>query len=228
MPESPFPVADSDALVSASWVFVAAKTVARPTRISDIINQVADSNGLYQPKTGWRMIGLAGDEQAFGVEMESEEATFNNAGLVLRRITAFRPSVTAQFASINSENMKILYNARRIVAVAAGANQSAESQVPFGGVSEIDRYRIALIAQRAKSIRAVTEPGGRVRGAMIVNTIYNGEITPDESSSSFNEEDPANFEAVFTGSADKDSPALPAGEDYGGFWEESAGTITAV
>lgn len=216
---------DTAGLTGPSWACYAPITVAIPARISDILAQVADAQGDYQTKTGWEVFGLAGDSQAINLEHEESVIEYNNAGNLYKRVSTVTVGATVHVAGITSKNMQIVRNAPRIVAVAAGANMGAESQVPYGSFEEATLYRIALISRRPRKAREVTEPGGRKRGAFVADLIYAASITGDEKTAEFDPEEGVNMECVFNGSPDS---TRPAGEEYGRFMEESAGTIAAI
>lgn len=216
----------ANAITGPSWVLFAPITVTVPTRIADIVSQVADINGLYQPVTGWNLFGIAGDNQETGRNFEAGEIESDNAGILFRRVTSFTPSIKVHMAELSPQNLKVLYNTRRTVAVAAAVGKSAETQIPYGTVEDFDHYRIAIIGQRPKSARPVVEPvasGGRTRGAMLVNVIYDAQITADDVTAQFDAQKLVDFELDFTGGP---VASLPFGEEYGVLMDESAGTIT--
>ncbi len=216
---------DTAGLTGPSWAVYAPLSVAIPTRIGDILSQVADAQGDYQTKTGWETFGLAGDSQALNLEHEESVIEYNNAGALYKRVSTVTAGATVHVAGISSKNMQIVRNAPRIIAVAGAANMGAESQVPYGTFEEATLYRIALISRRPRKAREVTEPGGRKRGAFVADLIYAAGITGDEKTAEFDPEEGVNMECVFSGSP---VASQPAGEEYGRYMEESAGTILAV
>jgi hypothetical protein len=216
---------DTAGLTGPSWACYAPLSVAIPTRIADILEQVADAQGDYQTKTGWEVFGLAGDSQAVNLEHEEADIEYNNAGNLYKKVSTVTAGITVHVAGITSKNIQIVRNAPRIIAVTAGANMGAESQVPYGTFEEATLYRIALISRRPRKAREVTEPGGKLRGAFVADLLYAASITGDERTAEFDPEEGVNMECVFTGSP---VSTQPVGEEYGRFMEESAGSITAV
>jgi hypothetical protein len=105
-------------------VLWAPTTVAVPSDINDIVPMVADVNGEYGAKTGWVDFGLSADAPSYTHDKDTDGLSYQQAASDLFQVVSdISRSFTAQVAELDKDNMKIMENANRIVAVTAAAGK---------------------------------------------------------------------------------------------------------
>lgn len=216
----------SKSLASPGIIALAPESDPVPTSLSSIISAVPDVNGKYLPVGNWWLTGLLTDATEIEREVDFEDIDYNNQGGALRRLTEDVRTVTAHFGHVAQELIKVYESSSLTSTVAAAANASAQKLTHFGLVDSLLRYRVAVIAERDKSVAPVTLPAsGGKRGARVAYIGYLGEAAPDDSIE-YADDDPAGMAVAFTLYPDM---SLAAGKQYGFWAEENAGqTISAT
>lgn len=176
------------------WLY-APTTVAVPDDITDIIDVVYP----YAPKTGWLDGGATGGP--FTYTRAVTKSGFNiqqSTPTVLEVVSDITRTFAVAQAEFTPEIMTIFEESTGIDTVAAGANKGSQKRIPFGNITSLTRYRVAVLAQRQKAQGLVTEPGGKVRGAWVGWVGYQVELAADSSEISLGEGDMATAPLSFT------------------------------
>jgi hypothetical protein len=216
------------ALAGPARCVYADTTVAVPVDLWDIIPAVADSNGEYPAKTGWKDFGLAADAPSYSHNKETAGLEYQQSrGSLFETVQTITRQATVQMGQILPENIKIMENANRIVSSSSPpANESSYDKVPFGVYDELKVYRIAFISYRPAGSAIVTEPGTptRTRPPAVALILPLASLAAEESSFDFDAGAPVNGPVVFTAFPEQ---SLPAGEEHGYWLFEDPGTIVA-
>lgn len=203
-------------------VLYAPISAALPAKPGDIFGQVSP----YNPVSPWRDFGGGKDafnyEREFDVEgWEIQQATGN----VIEEPSEITRTVTLSIAELTPEAIQIIEEAPAIETIAASANNSSYKKVSFGLFEELTQYRIAFVARRKKASGLVTEPGGVERGRYFVGHGYRCQLAADGSELEFEKGELTAAEVAFTFFPE---PGRAEGVEHGDFFEEQAGTISAV
>lgn len=204
-------------------VLWAASTVARPTKLTDVI---ATDDGIYAPKTGWNDFGATTGPFNYGRQIDEAGYTIEqDTGEVIKEVTQTMRTAQVQIGEIKQAHLQILEEGST-ASVSSGAHQSAESQVKFGSIFQLSRYRLAFIGRRAKGIGSdVTETANssNVRGAFVGAFLYLVSIQAEQSQVTLGKGSLATVPITFESFPES---SLTQGQEYGLWTEESAGTIS--
>src|SRR3954464_10632075 len=133
--------------------------VTAPVDLWDIVPAVADSQGEYPAKTGWKDFGLSADAPSYTHSKESEGLEYQQPkGVLFEQISAITRTFTAQIGQIDPENMQVVENTQSLTSIASSTGESAQKKVPFGLYSEFKNVRILMIPSRPPGTPCVPEP----------------------------------------------------------------------
>src|SRR4051794_29314388 len=197
-----------------------------PVDLWDIIPAVADAQGEYPVKTGWKDFGLSADAPSYTHSKESEGLEYQQPkGVLFEQISAITRTFTAQIGQIDPENMQIVENTQSLTSIAAAAGESAQKKVPFGLYSEFKNVRIAMITYRPSGTPSVTEPAPSniVRPAAVALVLPLCVLSAEDSEFTFDKGAPVNAAITFTVLPVQ---ALGAGKEHGFWLFETPGIIT--
>lgn len=209
-------------LVGPAYVYYAPDTVARPTKIDDVIGMASP----YTPKTGWIAFGATTDASGYGREFEEDEYEIQQrTGAVGTKISSVSRSLTVPLAEITPEGMRIVEVAPAPTSIAQGAAASgtpAQSRLDFGSISVLPRYRLALIAERDKGITGSSAEGG-ARGQFVAVLLYSASVTAEASDMEVGRGSLVGREVTFR--AFPDGAVADAEKAHGAFVFETGSTI---
>jgi hypothetical protein len=199
--------------------------VAAPGDLWDVIPAVADSQGEYPAKTGWKDFGLSADAPSYTHSKESEGLEYQQPkGVLFEQISAITRTFTAQVGQIDPENMQIVENTQALTTIAAAAGESALKKVPFGLYSEFKNLRIVMITYRPSGTPSVTEPAPSniIRPAAVALVLPLCVLSAEDSEFTFDKGTPVNAAITFTVLPDQ---SLGAGKEHGYWVFEQPGVI---
>lgn len=204
------------------------------TDLWDIIASVADANGEYPVKAGYKDFGLAADAPSYSHDKETEGIEYEQPSAELfEQISNITRSFTAQIAQIDPTNMEIVENTQAgqdAIAASAGStaggttSQSALTRVNFGLYDTLVTRAIVLVGYRPSGAGVVTEPSGRTRPPAVALLLPSCRLAAEESEFEFAKGEPVNAEIGFTVFP---ASGFPAGEEHGAWFFESAGVMPA-
>lgn len=215
-----FPYDLDNVLGGRARVLYAPDTESIPTSIADVI----DMTSPYAVVGDWIDLGATRDSSSYSKSIESSGYEIQQAtSAVLEEITDVTRTMTISIAEIAPENIVLLEEAGSIGTIAAATLKGAQKQVKVGSFSDTTHYRMAFIAQRSRQSGVVLEgAGGSERGRFVMFCLYNVSLSADESEIEF---DKGNLAAApFTVTAFPEDGET-AGEEYGSWFTEDAGTI---
>lgn len=218
-----FPYDIENLLGGAVRFLYAPDTEDIPTKINDVIDMVAP----YAPNGDWVDIGATKESFTYTRGFDTEGWEIQQvAGNVIEEITEITRSIEVSVAEFTTDILKILEgDTGDIDAVAAAANVGAQSVLRFGSFSSLTQYRIAFISRRAKASGIVTEPGGATRGRFFMGAGYRAQLSADEIEM---EQEKGNLTGTGVGFTLFPEDGEDAGEEYGIWADEAAGTIAGV
>src|SRR4051812_43199221 len=107
--------------------------VEPPDDLWTIVPAVADVNGEYIAKTGWKDFGLAADAPTYTHSKDTEGLEYQQPkGNLFEQISDISRTFTAQVGQIDPDNMQIIENTSRVEALASAAGKSAGTKISFG------------------------------------------------------------------------------------------------
>lgn len=215
-----FPYDTTKLLTGRHRVLYAPTTVAVPTRISDIIGEVSP----YTPATGWLDVGATGAAADYAMAITKSSLNIQQTSEDVKEQVQ---TVSRTFAFTVAEQSPLIKalieQSPGVVTLAAATGKSAEKGIPFGSISDLTRYRVAILTMFSKNDRPVVEPGGLTRGGWNGVVAYQCELDAQTYTTSYGE-----AELVQTAVTVKmfSEPTITVeGKEYGTHLEEQAGTI---
>jgi hypothetical protein len=219
----PFPYDIDQLLGGAVRILYAPDSVAIPADISSVI----DMETPYSAQTGWVDLGATKESFSYsrGFDVEGWEIQ-QLAGNVIEEITDLTRTISVSFADLRPEHLQMIENAPSVAAITAAAGRSAQEKVAFGSFNSFERFRFAFISRRPIQAGVVTESAGAgagTRGRFFMGVAYNAQIAADEV-----EFEQAKGELTAAGVTFTLFPedGEDSGEEYGAWFDETAGTIT--
>jgi hypothetical protein len=226
----PFPYDVDQLLGGAVRILYAPTTEPIPTSIDDVI----DMTDPYAPAGTWVDLGATRDSFSYSRGFDTSGYEIQQlAGNVIEEITDISRTIEVSFADFRPEHLAMIEGRASTVveSVAAVAGSSAQETVKFGSFSSLERYRFAFISRRPKQAGVVNEPSGTYsaanggRGRFFMGVAYEAQLSADEVSM-----EQAKGELTAAGVTFTLFPASgeASGEEYGAWFDETAGTINAV
>lgn len=216
---------DLDHLLGGRVRVLISKITTTPAAIPVKINDVIGLEGTYDPVTKWLDVGAARDSASYSRSFSEEGWGIQQVNSdVLSDITGTARSVSLSVAEVRPDLLELIEQSPGGETVVAAVGASAQKAVPFGQINDLDRWRVAFIAQRKKKSGIVKEKtGSKERGRFVAITINEATITADETGIEFDKGSLSHVPLTFT--------AYPAageteGEEFGRWILEDAGTIT--
>jgi hypothetical protein len=156
-------------------IVYAPSTVAVPVKLDDIYAMATP----YALKAGWLEAGGTSDDFNYERDMDSNDFEIQQkTAAVLTKVTGVTRTATIPFAEITPALMALAEgNTASSVSIATGAGGSgtpAQTRVPFGSISSLPRYRLAIIAERDKGLGTSAEGG--LRGQHVGLVFYSAAI----------------------------------------------------
>lgn len=222
MPDQ-FPYDINKIATGPARVMYAPTTVAVPTKLSNLFLQKAP----YTAATGWLNAGATTGPTVIG-------RTFATAGLniqqststILDEITDVSRTVTIPIGQLDSALLAVMEQSGGVTTVAAGTGiDSGQTKVPFGTITDLGTYRVAVIYQFKKSQGIVIEPTTLAeRGRFAAWVGYFAKLTADNVQVSVGENEIVGGSLAFK--LEDESTVTAAGTEQG-FWiyETAAGTL---
>lgn len=195
-----------------------------PATMTDVFSMKAP----YALAANWEEVGATKDSftstrgfETTGYEIQQEP------GNVLEEITANTRTIAVSFAEFRPEVLKLIEGAPAIEDIVAIAGASAQRKVAFGSIKTLDRYRFAFISRRSKQSGVVKEaaaPGSPQRGRFFMGVVYSAQLAADDVSVEQAKGSLTASQVTFTCFPELTDPQ-PEGEEYGAWFDETAGTI---
>lgn len=220
----PFPYDDANLLGGGARILYAPMTTAVPTGIEDVIDVLSP----YVAKTGWKDFGATKESFTYSRNFDTSGWEIQNVnGTIFDEITDISRSAAVSIAELAPETIQIMEEAPAggVVHGTPTAGQTKQQRIGFGGFDELSSYRVAFISKRKKKSGVVNEPT-LTRGRWVMGVLYSCSISADEVSVEQNKGDLTAFGLTFTAYPAPNADAQPAGEEFGAWYFEDAGTIT--
>ena len=164
-------VTDRSFIRGAARLLVAPTTVARPTKINDVVELApAPATGAqYDAKTGW--VDLGATKTGVQITINNAEETFDidqQLGDIASQPTSWECSVGTQLAEMTPEKLQLAWEGSAIT-VDATPPEGPEQEIGFGAPTAYTQRRLAVLFQR---------PNGKLRAYLF----HKVQRMPQESS----------------------------------------------
>jgi hypothetical protein len=198
------------------------------TGIPDDMVDVFDVVSPYASNAGWTDLGATRDAFSYSRSFDTEGWEIQQlAGNVIEELTDITRTIEVSIADFRPEHLKMIENAPNIGDVNAvpAAGETVQKRIPFGSFTSVVQRRFAFVARRSIQSGVVVEPGGVERGRFFMGIANRAQIAADEVSFDQNKGELTAAGVTFTLFPDS---AAAAGEEYGAWFDEIAGTIPAA
>lgn len=191
-----------------------------PTSPADVFAQVSP----YAAKAPWVDIGATKDAFQYGRNIAVGGYEIQQVqGNVIEEITSVARTVQVSLAEIGPAGLELIEQQPTTAAIAAAAGSSAYTALPFGTISDLERYRVAFVARRSQASGLVVEgAGGLSRGRFVVGVGYNVAVSADNVQLGLAKGELSAAQVTFAFFPD---PTETSGEEYGSWYDEADGTI---
>lgn len=223
----PFPYDINNLLGGAVRIVYAVADGATPQAVPAGMDDVFSMVSPYALKTGWTDLGATKESFSYTRGFDTEGYEIQQlAGNVIEEITDITRTIEVSYADLRVEHLSLIEGGTAAVApVAGGANKGAQQRASFGSFSSLDRYRFAFISRRPKQAGTVTEPSGATRGRFFMGVAYQAQIAADDVEFEQAKGELSALGVTFTTFPES---GQASGEEYGAYYDETAGTIAAV
>lgn len=218
---SAFPYDINHLLGGAVRVLYTPIATAIPVKPKDVFDQVSP----YAADADFKDFGATKDAfeyqrnltvQGFAIQQET--------GDVLEEVTNVVRSVKVSVAEITPETLQIIENAPSIGDIAAVAGSSEYKKVAYGGITDLDLYRVAFVSRRSKASGVVIEPTSLLkRGRFFAGVAYRCSIAAENVQLQQAKGALSAASITFTMFPE---PGQAEGQEFGIWFDEVAGTIT--
>lgn len=217
----PFPYDINNLLGGRVRVLFAPLATAVPANIDDVINV----DGGYAAQTGWTDLGAAKDSFSYSRGFDTAGWEIQQAqGNVIEEVTDLTRSISVSLAEIKPSHLQLIENAPSIATITGVSGKSAQKKVAFGSFTSITRYRFAFISQRSTASGTVTESGGGIRGAFVMGTAFESQVSADEVEF---EQTKGELSAATVSFTLFPASGQPTGQEYGAWYTEDVGQTIA-
>ena len=222
---APFPYDINQLLGGAVRILYGPAAGATPVPVPDSMDDVFAMVSPYAAKAPWVDLGATKESFTYSRGFDTSGYEIQQvAGNVIEEITDITRSIEISFADFRPEHMAMIENAPGVATVAAAAGSGAQKRVGFGSFSSPVQYRFAFVAQRPRQAGLVVEPaGGRERGRFFMGVAYLAQVAADEISFEQGKGELTGAGVTFTMFPES---GQPTGQEYGAWFDETAGTIT--
>lgn len=192
-----------------------------PTKLQDVID-CASPYAVADP--AWFRFGAGVNPGSYSTgNTQNDLSIEQDTEPVDTEVTQVNRSIQLNMAEFSPQGLAIIEQSPGVETVAAEAGVAvAQDAIPFGSYSDLDHYRVVLLARRKKKWGVVTEPGGKTRGRILAAFLYSATITGDAKTAQFAKGSLASMDVTFQGYPDE---AAPGGSDHGRWLSERAGVI---
>jgi hypothetical protein len=183
----------------------------------------------YTPGTGYVDFGSTKESFTYNRSFETTgQEIQQQTGAVYEAITSNTRQATVSIAGINETNLQIIEQQATapgtLSVVTGAAPQLAYKETQVGTVTSFVRYRFAFVAMRDQSAGVVNEiTPAKARGRFVVFYAAQASVSADQASLELAKGSLAAIPVTFTFFPDS---TKTAGEEYGDWWFEPAGTQT--
>lgn len=192
--------------------------------VPEKLQEIIELETPYPAADGWIDLGAARDSAAYsrGFTTEGWEIQQVNSAVV-EELTGTARSVSVSIAELREDTIQLIEQSTGKETVNAAVHTSKQIAIPFGEITDLQRYRVAFVAMRKQQSGIVEElEGKKVRGRFVAITINEATIAADDTGIEFDKGALSHVPLTFT--------AYPAsgeteGEEYGRWILEEAGVI---
>lgn len=173
---------------------------------------------------GWKDFGATNDKLTITRDMNDQGWEIQQAsGAVLREIDEVNRQIEGSFAELSPSLLQMIEEANAIETIAAvPGTQRQIKRVKFGQITELSRYKLAVVVRRKKASGQVTEPGGRTRGCFVSYVAHAAEFSADNVDVEFEKGNLTGAGIKFDLFPDS---SRSEGTEFGSWLVEEAGTI---
>lgn len=191
-----------------------------PTKLQDVFQTYAP----YTAVSPWFRFGAGVNPGSYSTgNTQSDLSIEQDTEPVDTEVTAVNRSIQINMAEFSPQALSIIEQSPGVELVAAAAGVAvAQDAIPFGSYSDLEHYRVVLLARRKKKWGVVIEPGGKQRGRVLGAFLYSATITGDAKTAQFAKGSLSSMDITFQAYPDS---AAPGGKDHGRWLSERAGTI---
>lgn len=206
-------------LPSAARVLITPIATTLPVKPSDVFVQ----EDPYTAAASWRDIGATASPFQYGRNVTVQDYTIEQSqGPVISNVQEVQRTAQVAIANVTKENMQLIEDGGTPGAITAVAGSSAYDTAPFGNIPSLTHYRLAAVAERDPISGLVTESGGTTRGRFFIVVLYDVTIDAENVTAQLGKNQL--FSCSLTLKA-YPVDTQPQREEFGTFWDETAGTI---
>lgn len=191
--------------------------------VPEAIQDVVDMTAPYANNNSFFDLGAARESSTYTRGMDEEGLQIQQeSGDIMSEITDIQRTFKLSVSEIAPDNIKIIENSTTQESIAAASGSSAQVAVPVGSFSDLEVYRLVLIAVRKKQSGVVIEPGGAERGCMVAYFGNRVTLAAEDADFEWEKGQLVNVEVTFKSYPE---PGLDDEESYGRWVFEQPGTI---
>jgi hypothetical protein len=221
----PFPYDVDQLLGGAVRILYADPTdVDVPATIADVILMESP----YTAQEGWTDLGATKESFTYNRGFDTSGWEIQQlAGNVIEEITDITRTIEVSIAEFKQETLAMIEGAPsgNFADVDAEGGASAQKRMSFGSFSSVPRYRFAFISRRSKQSGIVIESDDSERGRFFMGVAYSSQIAADNVAFEQGKGDLSATGVTFTLFPESGEDA---GEEWGAWYDEQAGTIEAA
>lgn len=221
---APFPYDITNLLGGAVRILYGAVGGATPAAIPTSMDDVFDMETPYAAVAPWVDLGATKESFTYTRGFDTSGYEIQQvAGNVIEEITDISRSIEISFADFRPEHLQMIENAPAVANVAAVAGSGAQKRVAYGSFSSPVQYRFAFVSMRPRQAGIVEESGGKERGRFFMGIANLAQVAADEISFEQAKGELTGAGVTFTMFPES---GQPTGEEYGAWYDETAGTIS--
>lgn len=191
--------------------------------IATALQDVQDLVSPYALNGTFFDLGAARESSTYTRGMDEEGLQIQQeTGDIMSEITDISRTFKLSISEIAPENIGIIENSTLTESIAAGSGTSAQTAVPVGSFSDLEVYRLCMVAVRKKQSGVVTEPGGATRGCLVAYFGNRITLAAEDADFEWDKGTLVNTEVTFKSYPE---PGEDDDEAYGRWFFESPGVI---
>lgn len=217
-----FPYDISNQITGPVRVVYAPTSVSVPADPKSIFLQESP----YTLQTGWLEFGSTDAASVISRQVTVQDLHIEQtAPAVQENVTDVARTIQMPLTEVDPANLQLFEQGAAVTTIAAaGTGATAQNQikgVPFGSLTSLTKYRVALIAMRDPAAGVVTEPSA-TRGRALTYCGFQCGLSADNAQASFGRNGLVSLQLTLKLFPES---TKPAGEEFGIWWDEQSGTL---